>query len=98
MLSNSIQHTKNGIITITLQKHDSVQIVSISDNGNGMDEKIKNKAFEGYVSVSRDYWRHRIGLFVCHQIIEAHGGKIWIESELGRGTTVSFTLPSEEEK
>ena len=98
LLSNSMQHTKNGIITITLQKHDLGQIVSVSDNGDGMDEKIKNKAFDGYVSVSRDYWRHGIGLFVCHQIIEAHGGKIWIESELGSGTTVSFTLPSEEEK
>lgn len=98
LLSNSMQHTKNGIITITLQKHDLGQIVSVSDNGDGMDEKIKNKAFDGYVSVSCDYWRHGIGLFVCHQIIEAHGGKIWIESELGRGTTVSFTLPSGEEK
>lgn len=97
LLSNSIQHTKNGIITITLMRQGSNQLVSVSDNGEGMREEIKEKAFDGYVSVSREYWRHGIGLFVCHQIIEAHGGKIWIESELGSGTTVSFTLPFVEE-
>ena len=97
LLSNSMQHTKDGIITITLKSENKCQIVSIADNGVGMEEKIKNRAFDGYVSVSREYWRHGIGLFVCHQIIEAHGGKIWIESEIGRGTTVSFTLPSGKE-
>ncbi len=98
LLSNSIQHTQNGVITITLERQGSNQLVSVADNGEGMSEEIKEKAFEGYVSVSREYWRHGIGLFVCHQIIEAHGGKIWIESELGRGTKVSFTLPFSEEK
>ena len=58
-----------------------------------MDEEIKEKALEGYVSLSKDYWRHGIGLYVCHRIVEAHGGEIWIESEKGKGTTVSFTLP-----
>lgn len=98
LLSNSMQHTKDGIITVSLKQQNADQRVSVSDNGEGMREEIKKKAFEGYVSVSKEYWRHGIGLFVCHQIVEAHGGKIWIESELGKGTAVSFTLPGTEVK
>ena len=93
LLSNSLRHTKNGVITISLKGQDGCQLVSVSDNGEGMNENIKRRALEGYVSVSKEYWRHGIGLFVCHRIVEAHGGEIWIESELGRGTAVSFTLP-----
>ncbi len=96
LLSNSIRHTKNGVITVSLRNGGDCQLVSVSDNGEGMCERIRQKAFDGYVSVSREYWRHGIGLYVCHRIIEAHGGKIRIESEEGRGTTVSFTLPSKE--
>ena len=62
-----------------------------------MGEELKNKALEGYVSVSKEYWRHGIGLYVCHKIITAHKGDIWIESELGKGTAVSFTLPQSED-
>lgn len=97
LLSNSLQHTKGGTITVTLKKSGNSQLVSVSDNGEGMCEDIKLKALEGYVSVSKEYWRHGIGLFVCHKIIKAHKGEIWIESELGKGTTVSFTLPCTEE-
>lgn len=93
LLSNSMQHTKNGVITIKLNGNNNEQTVSVIDNGDGMNEKIKQKVFEGYVSVSKEYWRHGIGLFVCSKIIEAHGGKISIESKLGHGTSVSFTLP-----
>lgn len=98
LLSNSLQHTKNGIITVSLKSNGAGQTVSVSDNGEGMHEEIRKKAFDGYVSVSKEYWRHGIGLFVCRQIIEAHGGEIRIESEIGKGTTVSFTLPYTEEK
>jgi signal transduction histidine kinase len=42
-----------------------------------------------------EYWRHGIGLYICRQIVTAHGGEIWIESEQGRGTTVSFSLGEE---
>jgi signal transduction histidine kinase len=58
-----------------------------------MSEEIKSKVFGGYISVNKEKWRHGIGLFVSRQIIEAHEGKVWIESELGKGTTVSFSLP-----
>ena len=92
LLSNSLRHTKNGVIEISLKSRGRDQLVSVSDNGEGMRDDIKAKAFDGYVSVSDEYWRHGIGLYVCYRVIEAHGGKIWIESELGKGTTVSFTL------
>ena len=93
LLSNSLRHTQNGTITVSLKAGDGYQLISVADNGEGMDKEIKEKALEGYVSLSKDYWRHGIGLYVCHRIVEAHGGKIWIESEKGKGTTVSFTLP-----
>jgi len=93
LLSNSMQHTKNGFIMITLKGNSKSQIVSVTDNGEGMSEEIKSKVFGGYISVNKEKWRHGIGLFVSRQIIEAHEGKVWIESELGKGTTVSFSLP-----
>ena len=72
------------------------QIVVIADNGEGMKEELQEQVFKGYISSDKEYWRHGIGLYVSHQIIEAHGGRIWIESKLGEGTTVTFTLPDEE--
>lgn len=94
LISNSMQHTRNGVVTVRLTGSKDGRTVTVSDNGTGMTDDIKNKVFDGYVSVSKEYWRHGIGLFVCRQIIEAHGGKIQIESEIGKGTTVSFTLPA----
>ncbi len=93
LLSNALQHTKGGRIIVRLETQADGQLVSVSDNGKGMTPEMREKALEGYVSASEDYWRHGIGLYVCHQIVEAHGGHIWIDSELGKGTTVSFVLP-----
>lgn len=93
LLSNACRHTQNGEIIIKLSGDDEGQQISIIDNGTGMGDEMRKKALEGYVSGNKEHWRHGIGLFVCHQIVEAHGGKIWIESKLGEGTTVSFVLP-----
>ena len=59
-------------------------------------KKCEKNALKGYVSADKDYWRHGIGLYVCHQIITAHGGKIWLKSKEGEGTQVFFSLPEEE--
>ena len=93
LLSNAIQHTKNGVITISLYKKGNEQIAVVSDNGEGMSEDLKKNVFHRYVSSGEEYWRHGIGLYVCNQIIEAHGGRIWLESRLNQGTSVAFTLP-----
>lgn len=97
LITNADRHTKSGTITVSLKSHKDGQMISVSDTGSGMSEYMRNNALNGYVSASKDYWRHGIGLYVCNQIVTAHGGDIWIDSEPGKGTAVSFVLPSEKE-
>lgn len=93
LLSNAVQHTQDGVITISLFQGEEEQVVSVADTGEGMQEKIRREVFKGYVSENEEYWRHGIGLYVSHQIIESHDGTIHIESKLGEGTAVTFALP-----
>lgn len=86
----------NGTITISLTGEPGWQTICVSDTGTGMSEEMRKNALRGYVSADKDYWRHGIGLYVCHQIITAHGGKIWLKSKEGEGTQVFFSLPEEE--
>ncbi len=96
LLSNAERHTQNGTITISLTGEPGWQTICVSDTGTGMSEEMRKNALKGYVSADKDYWRHGIGLYVCHQIITAHGGKIWLKSKEGEGTQVFFSLPEEE--
>ncbi len=93
LLSNSIKYTRNGTISICLYEEKGFQVVRVKDTGEGMAKKIQSDVFKGYVSMSKEYWRHGIGLYVCHQIITAHGGVIAVESEEGEGTQITFKLP-----
>ena len=92
LLSNALSHTKNGTVRLSLAQKNGNQVVSVADNGEGMDAQVARVALERYVSTKADYWRHGIGLYVCNRIVTAHGGNIWIESEKGVGTTVRFSL------
>lgn len=94
LISNAERHTKNGTITITLSQNGHEPVICVSDTGSGMSEEMQRHAFRGYVSADQDYWRHGIGLYVCHQIITAHGGRIWLKSTEGKGTSVFFSLPA----
>lgn len=98
LLDNAFHHTPNGVVTVYLEGGSGYQQVCVEDNGQGMTEQMREKALKGYVSASKEYWRHGIGLYVCSKIVEAHKGKIWIESKLGEGTRVYFTLPEKENR
>ena len=65
----------------------------IRDNGIGIDPSQHDKVFELFYKVDKKSEGTGAGLAIVKRIIEVHGGRIWIESELGQGCTVCFTLP-----
>ncbi|HZK61526.1 MAG TPA: ATP-binding protein, partial [Anaerovoracaceae bacterium] len=76
-----------------------VWLFSVKDNGIGIDPKYKDRLFNIFQRISREeYPGVGIGLSVCKRIVERHGGHIWLESEIGKGTTFYFTIPIKEIK
>jgi signal transduction histidine kinase len=102
LLSNAIKYTqKDGMITITsVNLKDRVQI-SISDTGIGISLENMEKVFmiEHTIStLGTDNEKGTgLGLMLCKDFIEKHNGKIWIESEVGKGSVFHFTLPQKKE-
>jgi len=94
LISNAIKHNKKGTnINIKAIKADNEVRVSVNDNGQGIPEAEKPNIFQKY-PITKSGIGSGLGLFLSKQIIEAHGGKIWFESEAGKGTTFYFTLPA----
>ncbi|HEY6642042.1 hybrid sensor histidine kinase/response regulator [Povalibacter sp.] len=94
LLGNAIKFCRHGdTITIVVKRSDDDLQISVSDTGPGIDSKDLPLVFDAYWSGSRE-GRHGtgLGLYITKRIIDAHDTRIWIESELGRGTTVHFTL------
>ncbi len=98
LLSNAIKYSPNGgRIQIKGQvSEDSVQI-SVSDEGIGLSPEQKELIFERFYRVDNALTRETqgvgLGLYIVRSIVEAHGGRIWVESEPGKGTTFTFSLP-----
>lgn len=74
--------------------------VSVTDMGPGIPEEYREKIFEKFSQVEeRDSRRDRgsgLGLAFCKLVVEAHGGRIWVEGQMGQGCTFTFTLPAAE--
>jgi signal transduction histidine kinase len=92
LINNAIKFTKKGDIIVLLEHTDSEAIVSVKDNGQGIDPEVSPKLFEKFASKS--YQGTGLGLFISKSIVEAHDGKIWAENNaVGKGATFSFSLP-----
>lgn len=97
LISNAIKFRKsdiNPIINITAEAKDKEWLFAIKDNGIGIDKIYYNKLFLVFQRLhSKDeYAGTGIGLAQCRKIVELHGGRIWLESELENGSTFYFTL------
>ncbi len=97
LLSNAVRFTEHGIVTLAAKQSNGEIIVSVIDSGIGIAEEDKQKIFEKYRqangALTRQLRGTGLGLAICRQIIEHHGGKIWVESETGKGSTFSFNIP-----
>ncbi|MFQ5855805.1 MAG: sensor histidine kinase [Anaerolineae bacterium] len=98
LIDNAVKYSPDGgAIELTARESDSRLIISVSDPGVGIPPKELLKIFEKFHRVDRGDARttygHGLGLYISKRFIEAHGGDIWVESQLGKGSTFSFTLP-----
>jgi len=100
LLGNAIKFTpERGRIRVTARQAASAVIVSVSDNGNGISNEDMQKVFDWFFQ-AQEYKRvgTGLGLSIAKGIVEAHGGSIWVESQLGKGSSFSFSLPLPELK
>ena len=102
LISNSIKYMPApGNIIIDASCKDGNAMVSVRDNGIGIPEKDIHNVFLRFYRVSgpaSSFSGSGIGLFISSEIIKAHGGQIWAESELGKGTVFYFSIPTEGKK
>jgi hypothetical protein len=80
-------------IKVIIDKQHGYGIISISDNGKGIDKKDFKKVFKPFYSTKRTLHNWGIGLAFCHKVIEAFGGAIEIDSKVSMGTTVQIYIP-----
>jgi two-component system sensor histidine kinase VicK len=100
LLDNAIKYSPGGGTVTVHGRRDKWKIlILVSDDGIGIPAEEQGRIFERFRRVENEVTRRMrgagLGLSVCQGIVEAHGGRIWVESQLGAGSTFCFTLPVE---
>ncbi len=98
LLSNAVKFTPDGgCITMTARMSDSVAAVAVQDTGIGIAPDEQARIFEEFQQAKQDPLQKQegtgLGLTLAKKFVELHGGRIWVESEVGKGSTFTFTIP-----
>jgi len=97
LLGNAIKFTEQGKIEVEATVSNESFLVSITDTGPGLSEPDQKRIFEEFRQADASSTRVKggtgLGLSISKKIVEMHGGRIWVDSNLGKGSTFSFTLP-----
>jgi GAF domain-containing protein/anti-sigma regulatory factor (Ser/Thr protein kinase) len=97
LVGNALKFTEAGEVRVEARSADGAFVVSVSDTGPGIAEVDQGKIFEEFQQADSSSTRKKggtgLGLSIARRIIELHGGRIWVESTPGRGSTFTFTLP-----
>jgi PAS domain S-box-containing protein len=94
LVINALRHTKNGEVTISAEQRDNHVAISVADTGSGIPTEYLPHVFDKFVQVpDAPTGGAGLGLTLSKSIVEAHGGQISVQSQVGRGSTFTFTLP-----
>jgi signal transduction histidine kinase len=97
LLSNALKYSEpNTPVTVRLTRTDGEIVTAVSDRGRGIAPEELPNLFQRYYRAQAGRERTGslgLGLYIAKGLVEAHGGRIWVESELGKGSTFSFSLP-----
>ncbi len=97
LINNAIKFTKSGSIDFGYEIKDNFIQLYVKDTGTGIPPEFYDRIFDRFtqadLSITRGYEGAGLGLAICKGLVELLGGKIWLESELNKGTTFFFTLP-----
>jgi signal transduction histidine kinase len=98
LLSNAVKFTpEGGKITMSAALNGEAVVVSVADTGIGIAAEDQEAVFEEFRQVGDDYARKRegtgLGLALARRLVELHGGRLSVQSELGKGSTFTFTIP-----
>jgi signal transduction histidine kinase len=97
LLSNALKYSPPGSpVVVRIDRQGDEQVVSVADQGVGIAVADVPRLFEKYfrTEAGRQSGGHGLGLYIARRIVEASGGRIWVESEPGRGSTFRFSLPA----
>jgi signal transduction histidine kinase len=97
LISNAIDYTPNGEVVIGAREAETADSIEcwVSDNGAGISADRLEKVFDKLETDPEKKGGMGLGLAIVKQFVEAHGGKVAVESEVGRGSTFRFTIPLE---
>jgi signal transduction histidine kinase len=102
LVGNAIKFTEVGEVRVGVTVSDGHFLVSVADTGAGISETDQTRIFEEFQQADSSSTRKKggtgLGLAIAKRIVEMHGGRIWVESALGRGSTFRFTLPMRVER
>ena len=97
LVGNAIKFTDTGKVVVRVGTSDAAYVVSVTDTGPGIAEADREKIFEEFQQADTTRTKAKggtgLGLAISRRIVEMHGGRLWVESTLGEGSTFSFTVP-----
>jgi light-regulated signal transduction histidine kinase (bacteriophytochrome) len=99
LIGNSLKYRRETTlhIHVSARQEKSMWVLSVGDNGIGIDPQYGKQIFGLFKRLhgGGKYSGSGIGLAICHKIVERYGGRIWVESELGKGSTFLFAVPGD---
>ncbi len=96
LINNSIKFTEKGGVTVRISKKGNTILSAITDTGRGIAKAEQTKLFQKFSQIKRDVDQQQgtgLGLYISKNFVELHKGRIWVESEEGKGATFYFELP-----